>query len=510
MSTKTQNYNLIKPALTDAADITATNSNWDKIDSELKQRYSPQNKPTATDVGAMSNTNPSATGTFSLNRKAGTTVGEYSVAEGYDTTATGAGSHAEGYDSTASGDMSHAEGAATVSSGKWSHSEGSNATASNHCSHAEGAYTTASGEYSHAVGYYSTAGSNYSHAEGYSTTASSVSQHVQGKYNIEDTSGTYAHIVGNGSSSKRSNAHTLDWSGNAWFAGDVYVGGTDKSSGSKLVKQSELPQGTSIDTTLSVAGQAADAKATGDAIKNINVPVTKVNNKTGAVTLSAADVGAANTTLSNVANANFKSKATSAGIALSDMSNVSMENLKIAGKLVAGETFKYPNANQNKTAGDGAEIFNDYRSRTYDTSGNVTAGNVAVGNYSHAEGYQTTAVGNRSHAEGYDTTAYGINSHAEGDDTYAHGTSSHAEGLSTNTSGNYSHAEGSNTLAANEASHCEGSKTTTLGKYSHAEGLSSTVLPDDIIESTDNNDCITAWASSEFSLAKGTASHVEG
>ena len=24
----------------------------------------------------------------------------------------------------------------------------------------------------------------------------------------------------------RSNAHTLDWDGNAWFAGDVYIGGT--------------------------------------------------------------------------------------------------------------------------------------------------------------------------------------------------------------------------------------------------------------------------------------------
>lgn len=37
----------------------------------------------------------------------------------------------------------------------------------------------------------------------------------------------YAHIVGNGTSNtKRSNAHTLDWEGNAWFAGKVFVGGT--------------------------------------------------------------------------------------------------------------------------------------------------------------------------------------------------------------------------------------------------------------------------------------------
>lgn len=35
MSTTTTNYGLVKPELTDVADITATNSNWDKIDIEL-------------------------------------------------------------------------------------------------------------------------------------------------------------------------------------------------------------------------------------------------------------------------------------------------------------------------------------------------------------------------------------------------------------------------------------------------------------------------------------------
>ena len=34
--------------------------------------------------------------------------------------------------------------------------------------------------------------------------------------------GDYAHIVGNGiNADYRSNAHTLDWDGNAWFAGNV-------------------------------------------------------------------------------------------------------------------------------------------------------------------------------------------------------------------------------------------------------------------------------------------------
>ena len=53
----------------------------------------------------------------------------------------------------------------------------------------------------------------------------------------------YAHIVGNGTSNKnRSNAHTLDWEGNAWFAGDVYINSTsgiNKDEGSKKLATEE-------------------------------------------------------------------------------------------------------------------------------------------------------------------------------------------------------------------------------------------------------------------------------
>lgn len=169
----------------------------------------------------MDKVNPTGTGSFSLNRKADTTVGDYSFAEGAETTASGYCSHAEGAETTASGDSSHAEGYSTTASGDSSHAEGDGTTASGYYSHAEGYLTTASGNSSHAEGHDTTASGNGSHAEGYETQASSEYQHVQGKGNIEDSSGTYAHIVGNGTSFARSNAHTLDWSGNAWFAGTV-------------------------------------------------------------------------------------------------------------------------------------------------------------------------------------------------------------------------------------------------------------------------------------------------
>ena len=77
------------------------------------------------------------------------------------------------------------------------------------------------------VGSNATAEGRGSHAEGEGTSAMSALQHVEGKYNIEDHVTTYAHIVGNGTSDEvRSNAHTLDWNGNAWYSGKVSIGTT--------------------------------------------------------------------------------------------------------------------------------------------------------------------------------------------------------------------------------------------------------------------------------------------
>lgn len=168
-------------------------------------------------------------------------------AEGLSTIASGGKSHAEGHSTTASGANAHAEGYSTTASGENTHAEGNSTTASFQAAHAEGYGATASGYAAHAEGYSTIASGTRSHTEGFYTKASSENQHVQGKYNIEDTADTYAHIVGNGTSdTARSNAHTLDWNGNAWFAGDVYVGGSNQSSGMKLAT---MPVVTSITLT---------------------------------------------------------------------------------------------------------------------------------------------------------------------------------------------------------------------------------------------------------------------
>jgi hypothetical protein len=118
-------------------------------------------------------------------RKAGSSVGAISYAEGYDVEASGAMSHAEGHGTIASGYMtSHAEGNITTASGYSSHAEGEGTLASGSTSHAEGNVTTASGKSSHAEGTNTSASGYYSHAQNVGTRATRKSQTVIGEFLI--------------------------------------------------------------------------------------------------------------------------------------------------------------------------------------------------------------------------------------------------------------------------------------------------------------------------------------
>lgn len=137
----------------------------------------------------MDSANPTGTGSLSLNRMSGTTKGDYSVAVGQNCTANGSRALAEGEETIASGRASHAENYATQAKG------------------------------------------NRSHADGDHTIANALAQHVFGAYNVADSNtptarGGYVEIVGNGTSDNaRSNARTLDWSGNEVLAGDLTIKG---------------------------------------------------------------------------------------------------------------------------------------------------------------------------------------------------------------------------------------------------------------------------------------------
>lgn len=226
--------------------------------------------------GGLNLMNGSASGSLIGTRAApesdGYSIGSSSMAIGYRSKAPGDNALAFGAQAVAEGDYSFAFGdqakatnlgafalgLRTEASGLYAFAEGESNNAAGENSHAEGAYSTASGNTSHAEGLNTIASASRSHAEGSYTIAASENQHVQGRYNIEDADGKYTHIVGNGhfySANKetvRSNAHTLDWEGNAWFAGSV--------EGTALILTS--PGGKRFKVTVSDSGSLAATEIT--------------------------------------------------------------------------------------------------------------------------------------------------------------------------------------------------------------------------------------------------------
>ena len=336
-----------------------------------------------------------------------TAIGPFSHAEGGNgTTASGTSSHAEGVGTTASAESSHAEGGnGTTASGTSSHAEGVGTTASSYCSHAEGTNTTASGWSSHTEGSSTTATGDLSHTEGNGTIANNKCQHVFGEYNGVDPSsalssarGTYIEIVGNGAkSSARSNARTLDWSGNEVLAGNLTIGGTITANGQQILpqKQADWNQTTSTES---------------DYIKNKPV-------------IPAAQVQA-------------------------DWIQSDSESLDFMKNKPAIKAGQGVNSIVEGVLGG--------NSSSGDYSHAEGAGTTASKYCSHAEGSGTTASGSGSHAEGGSTTASGNCSHAEGDSTTVSGNASHAEGKYTTASGDSSHTEGSYTIAKNRSQHVFG------------------------------------------------------
>ena len=172
----------------------------------------------------------------------------------------------------------------------------------------------AGGTNSHAEGYLTKAVESFTHVNGVGTEAHGYAETVIGQYNDYDAmTEPYVFVIGNGyEDGDRSNAHTTDWQGNAWYAGEVTDGTgnvlsekVDKETGKGLStndyttaeknKLSGIESGAeanvqtdwnqsdssaddylknkppvpSVDSTLSTNGAAADAKVTGDEITGL-------------------------------------------------------------------------------------------------------------------------------------------------------------------------------------------------------------------------------------------------
>lgn len=240
-------------------------------------------------------------------------IGEYSFVEGYDNICSGNYAHAEGHTTHATGISSHSEGISTIASGEafhaegcgtqaipikdniyGAHAEGNTTYSKGNGSHSEGVGSRAEGDASHAEGNYTVATGFASHADGKSTIANHSSQHTFGEYNIEDAStaaatnrGNYVEIVGNGTAyNKRSNARTLDWSGNEVLAGKLTVGaiGTNSMDVATVGQLPTVPANIVNTITTTAGAHTAISSQKGNVSFNVPTKTSHLTNDSGFIT----------------------------------------------------------------------------------------------------------------------------------------------------------------------------------------------------------------------------------
>ena len=426
---------------------------------------------------------------FASNSKGYKTVasGDYSHTEGCDTTASGDYSHTEGSGTTASGNYSHTEGFKTISNNVLGHAEGYYTTVNSECSHVEGLATTADGDYSHAEGQNTTTNGNYSHAEGSYTYANGLGSHVGGKgYDSSfplKASGDYSF---NHSQKNSNNTSYGDAAGNNSAILGGVNGNISSSAARSVVLGGSGILGTVADTVYVPYLNIGTLDLFGTVQYNLgidsNKKVIKVNVGTDKYTddltfasniLTLGRTGGLGDLTTNLSSLDNNTNYYLTNVGINTSTDVLTFTVTGAANLTVDLTYL-----KKWVAGS---------SGTYSilTEGNKASGGDATGDYSVAEGYNTSAGGSYSHAEGRQTTC-GAYSHAEGYLTTAYGTHSHAEGSRTTT------------LGAATFSHTEGYKTTTVGASSHAEGFYSTTNQG------------SAHSEGHYVMANGINSHVGG
>lgn len=402
-------------------------------------------------LAVPSSNNPIFAGAFSQNRKSNTTVGTNSF------------------------------------------SSGDNCEASAEDSHAEGRYTVASGHYSHAEGNYTTASGMASHAAGTVTIANHASQYTFGEYNVEDSSsasalsrGNYVEIVGNGTASNaKSNARALDWNGNEYLNGYIYVGCNNSSTNGTRIPHDIQINGTSI-VNNGVANIPIGSTTTpGVFIRGYGLYQDGAKLGVNGSTSENIKGGTAGTftPVSKQHEATFYGLAKAAGdstqSASSNAVGVYTDNAKTAIQ------------NMLSVASSANPVFTGSISLGRKAETTVGEWSVAIGQAAEANYACTFAFGAQATASSYGAFATGVNAVASG---YA----AHAEGMYTIASGSYAHAEGVNTTASDQMAHAEGTGTNATGVASHAEGQSTLAFQ------------FASHAQGMYTIASGPASHVFG
>ena len=223
-------------------------------------------------------------------------------------------------------------------------------------------------------------------------------------------------IVGNGTSSSRSNARTLDWNGNEELAGGLTINGA-----------------------LSKGRLAGSDVGAGSFAFGVNVTADGANSHAEGNTTAANGADSHAEGLGSVA-AGANSHAEGA------YTTASKKSQHVFGEYNESDPSEASSSERGtylEIVGNGTADEERSNARTLDWDGNeVLAGGLTLGTVLSCGRNSTSTVGTRSFAFGTDVVASGSYSHAEGDGTTASALKSHAEGDRSTASGTASHAEG--------------------------------------------------------------------
>lgn len=341
-----------------------------------------------------------------------TATGLGSIAEGYNTTATGDyGSHAEGCDTKATVDCTHAEGYATQAIADSAHAEGIRTVAAGQGAHAEG-YGASN------MAYRNVALGDGSHVEGCCTKAFNKAEHAEGFTNISHTVQNSEWGNSGNTLSSIGMSKTMNLPKNAVEVmqnGDIYINGIGDYDGVHIKSETGYEN---TKTLQEVINNQQSTLTAGDNILISGNTISAVGysfNSSGGFATNYMDNGSA---ASNTASAN---------------------GAHAEGQITV--------ASDECTHAEG-----------YDTTASVFG--------AHSEGYYTTASNYAAHAEGCASPterneAAGWASHVEGMYSYATGQGAHAEGYGNpsykcRALADGAHAEGCSNLAQNKGEHAGG------------------------------------------------------
>ena len=265
------------PQIKKFLDATGVSHLWDSIVSKLntKADKSDTTLDTTLSRGRKDNTDVgSASLAFGVNTEAS---GYYSVALGLNTTAESQGAYAEGK-GTVAHYIAHAEGENSQALNSWSHAQNLATQAKGAASSASGRSTIATGADSFVFGKYNAEDSYDNWPTWVAGTSYAVGDRVKRNLNVQNTPTdvgyhckvansdeiftsshweldgyhmNFVEIVGNGTDGEDpnthefirngSNARALDWNGNEFLQGDIYVGcNADSTGGTKVATVNDI------------------------------------------------------------------------------------------------------------------------------------------------------------------------------------------------------------------------------------------------------------------------------